>query len=217
MNPSPPWVFRPRLRLAAALGAVILGCLTHLAAAPSQQQPPFRSGAKTVAVYATVATRTGGSFRTCPRGLRDPRQWQAAADHRLLQRGPADHRRHDAGPQRQHAGQLSGWSSRRPKSSSAACGRTTRRGSASSPSGSTSSRKRSRAIATRCSAFSGPSSRSAVRRRSGTRSTRHGCVHGQEGRKVVLVFSDGGDAPCTPGAREPQHGGRHAPRGAGRT
>jgi VWFA-related protein len=42
-----------------ALGAVILARMIGVAAAPAQQQPTFRSGAKTVAVYATVSDKDG--------------------------------------------------------------------------------------------------------------------------------------------------------------
>ena len=74
--------------------------------AQQSQQPTFRSGAKTVAVYATVAEKDGRLI-TEPdaRRLRDPRQRQAAADDRLLNRRPAGERRDDARSQRQHARQ----------------------------------------------------------------------------------------------------------------
>ena len=68
MNSSPPGIVRPRPRprLVVALSAVILARMIGMAA-PVQQQPTFRSGAKTVAVYATVSDKDGRLVPDLPR------------------------------------------------------------------------------------------------------------------------------------------------------
>ena len=97
----------PRALLLTAGLAVGLGLTL------SARQQPFKSGARTVAVYATVDRRgrTAGAGPDARR-LRDLRQRQAAAGLGLRQRHPADHDRDDARSQRQHAARTSGWSKR---------------------------------------------------------------------------------------------------------
>ena len=89
------------------------------------QQPTFRAGAYTVAVYATV---TDASGRLVPDLARDEFEVYDNGKRQKLtlvrQRHPADHRRDDARPQRQHAPEFRSGARRRPRrSSSDAAGR----------------------------------------------------------------------------------------------
>ena len=203
-----------RSKSAAAL--LVAASAGVLLAAQEQRQPPFRSGAKTVAVYATVSDKDG---RLVPdlaaRRLRDPRhgkpqpitvfsnEVQPITVVMMLDRSGS--MRGNVGLVEQAAEEFV--KGLRPDDK-ARIGIFAERIDIQ-PAAFASDRRR-------CSAFSGPSSRSAVRRRSGTRSTRPSarCA----GRKAAKWCSCSATAATRRPLRAPgtaAHGRRHAPRGAG--
>ena len=171
--------------------------LTVSASLYAQQQTPFRSGASTVAVYTTVTDSTGppgaGSH---PGRLRDLRQRQAPADHAVCDRDAADHRHRDARSKRQHEGELQPRRRRRGGVRQAAAAG--RQGA---------HRELCHKIQVDPEEFTErpqgahrdpaqPSSSQRARRRCGTPPTwRSASSLPQDGRKVVLLFTDGVDSP----------------------
>ena len=164
----------------------------------AQQQPPFRSGAKTVAVLRD-RHRQGRPARTG--------SWRATPSRSATTASPS---RSPSSPTRSSrsassscsiaaaaCGATSGSSSAPPRSSSAASVPATRHGSAPSPIGfdiapERSPRDQGRAVFGFLRSnlpITGSDAALERARRGGRRRAR------QEGRKVVLVFSDGGDSP----------------------
>ena len=167
-----------------------------LAAPASQQQPTFRTGARTVAVYATVTDKDGRLMPDLERDvfeIRDNGKPQPLTV--FSRRGPAHHGRHHAGSQRQHAGNVGlvekaaeEFVRRLGPEDKARIGTFAERIQIQ-PEGFTNDREALLQVLRSDRPVAGPTPLWNAVDEAIT------ALRGQEGRKIVLVFSDGGDAP----------------------